>query len=70
MNVTPPISSVPERDPEPEFGVSEKLTVPLPLPELPDVTVSQAVLLEAAVHAQPAEAVTLTVPVPPPGTAV
>src|SRR5262249_59567900 len=40
-------------------------TVPLPDPELPDLTVSQLVLLETAVHVQPAGAVTPTVPLPP-----
>ena len=43
---------------------TEKPVVPLPLPPLPGVRVIQLALLEA-VQEQPAEAVTLTVPVPP-----
>ena len=42
-----------------------KATVPLPVPLAPDVTVSQDVLLLAAVHAHVLPAVTLTEPVPP-----
>ena len=38
--------------------------MPVPLPLAPDVTVSQLALLDA-VQAQPAGAVTVTVPVPP-----
>ena len=41
-----------------------KATVPLPVPLAPDVTVSQDVLLLAAVHAHVAPAVTVTEPVP------
>ena len=41
----------------------DALTVPLPLPEAPAVTVSQLVALLTAVQLQPAPAVTLTVPV-------
>ena len=41
-------------------------TVPLPLPLAPPVTVSHDVLLLTPVHAQPAGAVTLVEPVPPP----
>jgi hypothetical protein len=40
------------------------LTVPLPVPELPDVIVTHEALL-AAVHAQPAPAVTVTLADPP-----
>jgi hypothetical protein len=40
------------------------LTVPLPVPELPDVIVTHEALL-AAVHAQPAPAVTDMLPAPP-----
>jgi hypothetical protein len=42
-----------------------KLTVPLPLPDAPPVTVNQLVLLLTAVQAQPFCAVTLVDPVPP-----
>ena len=61
--------SVPVRA-APVFAAAENPTVPLPDPELPDVTVSQLVLFETAVHVQPAGAVTPTVPLPPPGAAV
>jgi hypothetical protein len=37
----------------------------LPVPLVPDVTVSQDVLLLAAVHAHVLPAVTVTLPVPP-----
>jgi hypothetical protein len=40
------------------------LTVPFPLPLLPEVMVIQAALLEAD-QAQPAPAVTITFPAPP-----
>ena len=52
------------------FGLAGalKLTVPLPLPDAPAVTVNQLVLLLTPVHAQPACAVTLVEPVPPPAT--
>lgn len=46
--------------------------MPLPLPLEPPVTVSHDVALLAAVHAQPAGAVTLALPLPPdaPGDAL
>jgi len=47
------------------FADALKFTVPLPLPVAPAVTVSQPVSLLAAVHAQPACAVTAVDPVPP-----
>ena len=50
------------------FAVVLKLTVPLPLPEAPAVTVNQLVLLLTAVHAHPLCAVTLVDPGPPPAT--
>jgi hypothetical protein len=47
------------------FAAALKLTVPLPLPDAPAVTVNQLVLLLTAVQAHPASAVTLVEPVPP-----
>jgi hypothetical protein len=44
---------------------TEKPTVPLPLPGLPEVIVSQLALL-VALQLQPACAVTATLPMPPP----
>ena len=44
---------------------TEQETVPLPLPELPDVIVIQPALL-TAVHEQPLWVVTLTLLLPPP----
>jgi hypothetical protein len=41
------------------------LTVPLPIPVAPEVTVSHEVLLEEAVHAHPFCVVTATEPEPP-----
>jgi hypothetical protein len=55
---------VPVRCDEFGFAVALKLTVPLPLPVAPLVTVSQDVLLLTPVHAQPPGAVTVTEPVP------
>src|SRR5262245_25508122 len=64
VSVTPPIVSVPDRA-APEFGATEKVTVPLSTPAPADVTEMNASLL-VAVHAQPvAVAVIVTVPVPP-----
>ncbi len=65
VKVFPAMVSVPVRDEVLVFAVALKLTLPLPEPEAPVVTVSHAVLLLTAVHAQPAGAVTATVPVPP-----
>jgi hypothetical protein len=47
-----------------EFGATSKLTEPSPDPLAPLVTVIHALLL-AAVHGQPAGAVTMPLPVPP-----
>ncbi len=65
MKVFPAIVSVPVRDEVLVFAAVPKLTLPLPEPDAPAVTVSQPGLLLTAVHAQPAGAVTATVPVPP-----
>jgi hypothetical protein len=50
----------------PAFAPTEKLTVPLPEPLLPEVTEIQAAVL-AAVHAHPAGAPTVTAPEAPAG---
>jgi hypothetical protein len=65
VKVLPAIVSVPLRDETDPFAVAVNETDPLPDPEDPAVTVTQAALL-TAVHAHPAGAVTLTVPLPPP----
>ena len=67
MNACPAIASVPVRLLVFVFAATEYPTVPLPLPEPPEVIVIQAALL-AAVHVQPVGAVTVTLPeVPPAG---
>ena len=52
------------RDEVEGFAVNVKPTVPLPLPEPPDATVIHA-SFSVTVQAQPAGAVTLTLPAPP-----
>jgi hypothetical protein len=64
VNVLPAIVTVPVRGDTDVFAAELKLTEPLPAPDAPAVTVSQLSLL-TAVQAQPAGAVTVTVPVPP-----
>jgi hypothetical protein len=68
VNVRPAIVIVPVRA-APEFAATLKPTVPLPDPFAPLVTVIQVAPL-AAVHGQPAVAVTVTEPVPPPAATV
>ena len=64
VKVWPAIVSVPVRA-LPEFDATLKVTVPLPVPLLPDVIVSQPALL-AAVHGHPDAADTATeLPAPP-----
>jgi len=64
VTVWPAMVSVPERA-GPVLASIEKVTVPLSIPELPELTAMKASLL-LAVHAQPvAGVVTATVPVPP-----
>jgi hypothetical protein len=64
VTVWPPMVSVPARA-DPVLAWTEKVTVPLSFPELPELTVMKASLL-LAVHAQPvAWAAMVTVPVPP-----
>jgi hypothetical protein len=60
----PAIVSDPSRLHVVVFGATSKLTEPLPDPAAPLVTVIHALLL-AAVHGQPAGAVTAPLPVPP-----
>ena len=57
----PAMVRVPEREEIVELAATEKATVPLPFPDEPDVMEIQESLLEA-VHAQPAAAVTATLP--------
>jgi hypothetical protein len=64
VNVWPAIVNVPVRK-TPGFTATVKLTVPLPVPEAPDVTVIQ-LTLATAVHEHPVPAVTALEPVPPP----
>jgi hypothetical protein len=65
VKLLPAIVSVPVRDEVLVFAAVPKLTLPLPEPDAPAVTVSQPGLLLTAVQAQPAGAVTAMVPVPP-----
>jgi len=64
VNVWPAIVIVPVRGAPVAFAWTVNSTVSLPDPLAPFVTVTQAALV-AAVHAQPAPAVTVTVPDPP-----
>jgi len=61
----PAIVTVPVRDAVPVFAATLSDTVPLPLPEEPEVTVIHATLLSAD-HPHEVPAVTPTVNVPPP----
>ena len=63
VKVCPATVKVPVRA-TPAVAAAVTLTVPLPLPLLPELIVNQAALL-LAVHAQPAPAVTFTLPLPP-----
>jgi hypothetical protein len=65
-NVWPAIVIVPVRALVFGFDDALNVTVPLPLPLAPPVTVSQDVLLLTAVHAHPVAAVTPTLPVAAP----
>jgi len=64
VTVWPATVSVPVREVVPVFAATLYVTVPLPVPLAPAVTVIQDALL-VAVHAQPAVAVTVTVADPP-----
>ena len=65
VNVLPPAVSVPVRGVVAVFGATLYVTEPLPLPVAPALIVIHASLL-VAVHAQPVDVATATVPVPPP----
>jgi hypothetical protein len=64
VKVSPAIVSVPLRPAGAAFGVTENETLPVPTPELPDVTVIHDAFA-SAVHEQPAGAVTVVPLVPP-----
>ena len=65
VNVNPAIVRVPLRVVDRLLAVALNATLPDPVPDEPDVTVSQDVLLLTPVHAHPAPAVTVTLPVAP-----
>jgi hypothetical protein len=67
VNVCPAMVTVPVRKAVVGLAATVYPTDPLPLPLAPEVTVIQLALL-TPVHAQPADVVTVTVPVPPPAT--
>jgi hypothetical protein len=69
VNVAPAIVSVPVRPVVPVLAATLKPTVPDPDPDAPPVTVIHAALL-TALHAQPAPAVTVLLPVPPAAVSV
>lgn len=64
VNPRPATLSVPTRVKAVLFGATEYWTVPSPVPDPPDVTVSHPTLLDAA-HTHPADAVTTTEPLVP-----
>src|SRR4030095_12447830 len=59
VKISPAIVAVPVRAVMPLFAATEKLTVPLPMPELPESMVIQGALLTAS-QPHPASAFTLT----------
>jgi hypothetical protein len=69
VNVAPAIVSVPVRPVVTVFAATLNPTLPGPDPDAPLVSVIQAALL-LAVHAQPAPAVTVLLPVPPAAVSV
>ena len=66
VNSWPPIVIVPVRGCDVALASAVKLTLPVPLPFGGPLTISHPTALLAAVHAQPAGAVTVAVPLPPP----
>jgi hypothetical protein len=70
VKACPAIVTLPVRDSDDELAATAKVTIPLPLPDAPPVTVTQLTLL-TAVHVQPVRTVTLTDSVAPaaPGVA-
>jgi hypothetical protein len=68
VKVLPPIAIVPERGVELGFATTVNATLPGPLPDAaPLIAIQFAVLV--AVHAQPAAAVTVTLPLSPSASA-
>ncbi len=68
VSVLPAIVRLPLRDAVALFGVTEYLTLPLPVPEDPEVIESQPRFSDA-VHAHPLAAVTVAVKDPAPAAA-
>ena len=64
VNVCPPITIVPERDPPVAFVSTVYCTVPFPEPDAPEVTTIHETEL-TAVQVHPAPAATATDPLPP-----
>ncbi len=64
VNVCPATVIVAERVPALTLGATKYVTAPLPVPLLPEATLTKLWLL-AAVQLHPLAAVTLTVPLPP-----
>jgi len=64
VKVCPAAVIVPEREEFEVFAATENPTVPLPLPEVPEVTVIQLALLVAA-QLQPLWVFTFVEPLPP-----
>lgn len=64
LSVWPAIVAVAERDPA-LFVAAESVTVPLPVPDAPLVTLNHVVSFEVAVHEHQLPVVTATVPFPP-----
>jgi hypothetical protein len=65
VNVWPAIVSVPVRAALVVFAAALKPTVPLPVPDVGAITVSQSALFEVADHAHPAVVVIIVDPLPP-----
>jgi hypothetical protein len=65
VNDRPAAVIVVERAVEPVFACTENATLPEPLPEAPEVIVTQGAAA-AAVQAQPDAVLTVKLPVPPP----
>src|SRR5580698_10142706 len=65
-NALPPIAIVPVRAFAERFGATEYFTVPLPVPEAPELTVRKLALLTAVHEAVCNVESTFTLPVPPP----
>jgi hypothetical protein len=66
LNVLPAMVTEPVRELTPVLGAAVMVTVPLPVPLEPAVTVSHPALLLTAVQAQPPGAVTFTSVLSPP----